>query len=109
MIVSNGWLYIQYSNLHKEAHATRNPVVPELRSVADMTMRIARDNFFVSISSVTPVGEERVSRASRADMKKMATLLPDATAAYCDKGSHLCMWDDQESYFTQLLAFLRTV
>jgi proline iminopeptidase len=39
----------------------------------------------------------------------MASLMPNATAAYCDKGSHLCMWDDQESYFRQLLAFLRTV
>jgi proline iminopeptidase len=39
----------------------------------------------------------------------MATLLPNATSAYCDKGSHLCMWDDQKSYFRQLLAFPRTV
>jgi proline iminopeptidase len=43
------------------------------------------------------------------DMKKMAQLMPNATAAYCANGSHLCMWDDQESYFKQLLAFLHTV
>jgi proline iminopeptidase len=42
-------------------------------------------------------------------MKKMAQLLPNATAAYCDQGSHLCMRDDQESYFKQLLVFLRAV
>jgi proline iminopeptidase len=51
----------------------------------------------------------RYDEMDPADMKKMASLLPNATAAYCDKGSHLCMWDDQESYFRQLLAFLRTV
>ena len=44
-----------------------------------------------------------------ADMKKMAGLLPNAGYAYCPKGSHLCMWDDQETYFRHLLGFLRTV
>jgi proline iminopeptidase len=43
------------------------------------------------------------------DMKKMAQLMPNATSAYCANGSHLCMWDDQDSYFKQLLSFLRTV
>jgi len=43
------------------------------------------------------------------DMKKMATLMPNATNAYCPNGSHLCMWDDQEVYFRNLLKFLRTV
>jgi proline iminopeptidase len=43
------------------------------------------------------------------DMKKMATLMPAANHAFCPNGSHLCMWDDQEIYFKQLLEFLRTV
>lgn len=43
------------------------------------------------------------------DMKNMAQLLPNATAAYCEKGGHLCMRDDQESYFKWLLDFLRGV
>jgi proline iminopeptidase len=43
------------------------------------------------------------------DMRKMATLMPNATNAYCPSGSHLCMWDDQEVYFKQLLKFLRSV
>jgi proline iminopeptidase len=51
----------------------------------------------------------RYDEMDPADMKKMAALMPHATAAYCAQGSHLCMWDDQESYFRQLLAFLRTV
>jgi proline iminopeptidase len=43
------------------------------------------------------------------DMKKMATLMPNASYAYCPKGSHLCMWDDQDVYFKHLLAYLHSV
>lgn len=43
------------------------------------------------------------------DIKKMATLLPNATAAICPNGSHMCMWDDQAFYFRHLLEFLNTV
>jgi len=44
-----------------------------------------------------------------ADMRKMATLMPEASCAICPKGSHLNMWDDQTFYFNHLLAFLREV
>jgi len=43
------------------------------------------------------------------DIKKMATLMPNATSAICPNGSHMCLWDDQEVYFQHLLGFLRTV
>jgi proline iminopeptidase len=43
------------------------------------------------------------------DMKKMATLIPSATAAICPNGSHMCMWDDQAFYFRHLLEFLNAV
>lgn len=43
------------------------------------------------------------------DMKKMATLMPLGSSAFCPNGSHMCMWDDQEVYFRQLLQFLRSV
>ena len=43
------------------------------------------------------------------DMKKMATLMPNASNAFCPNGSHMCMWDDQAVYFEKLLGFLRTV
>jgi proline iminopeptidase len=43
------------------------------------------------------------------DMKKMATVMPNASYAFCPNGSHLCMWDDQETYFKHLLNFLHTV
>jgi proline iminopeptidase len=44
-----------------------------------------------------------------ADMRKMATLMPNAVSAICPNGSHLDMWDDQAVYFQQLLAFLASV
>jgi proline iminopeptidase len=44
-----------------------------------------------------------------ADMKKMATLIPNASFALCPQGSHMALWDDQTVYFKQLLAFLRSV
>jgi proline iminopeptidase len=43
------------------------------------------------------------------DMQKMASLMPNATSAYCPNGSHLCMWDDQAVYFHHLLQFLHSV
>jgi proline iminopeptidase len=43
------------------------------------------------------------------DMKKMATLMPNATSAICPNGSHMSFWDDQDVYFRHLLSFLRTV
>jgi len=43
------------------------------------------------------------------DMRKMASMMPNATCAICPNGSHLDMWDDQAVYFDHLLAFLRSV
>jgi proline iminopeptidase len=43
------------------------------------------------------------------DLKRMAKLMPQGTSAYCASGSHLSLWDDQQSYFRQLLGFLRTL
>jgi proline iminopeptidase len=43
------------------------------------------------------------------DLKKMATLVPNASYAFCPNGSHLCLWDDQEIYFKHLLTFLHAV
>lgn len=42
------------------------------------------------------------------DIRKMATLMPNATSAICPNGSHLAMWDDQAVYFEHLLGFLQT-
>jgi proline iminopeptidase len=43
------------------------------------------------------------------DMRRMATLMQNATSAICPNGSHMDMWDDQAFYFHHLLAYLRTV
>jgi proline iminopeptidase len=43
------------------------------------------------------------------DIRKMASLMPNAISAICPNGSHLAMWDDQEVYFEHLLGFLRSL
>ncbi len=43
------------------------------------------------------------------DIRRMGTLLPRSRVAICGNGSHLAMWDDQETYFRFLLGFLRDV
>jgi proline iminopeptidase len=44
-----------------------------------------------------------------ADMRRMATLMPNAQSLICPSGAHMAMWDDQAVYFDGLLKFLRTV
>jgi proline iminopeptidase len=39
-------------------------------------------------------------------MKKMSELLPNGHYLFCDKGSHLCMWDDQQTYFEGVAKFI---
>jgi proline iminopeptidase len=43
------------------------------------------------------------------DIRKMATMMPNAEAAICPNGSHLALWDDQAIYFRHLLAFLKKI
>jgi proline iminopeptidase len=40
-------------------------------------------------------------------MEMMAGLLPAGRYLYCPEGSHLPMYDDQDTYFDGLIAFLR--
>lgn len=42
------------------------------------------------------------------DMRKMATVIPNATAWISENGSHLAMYDDQFPYFKALLTFLKS-
>jgi proline iminopeptidase len=44
-----------------------------------------------------------------ADMRKMATLMPNAVSCICPNGSHMALWDDQAIYFQYLLGFLGRV
>lgn len=42
-------------------------------------------------------------------MKWMATQIPHARYLYCANGSHMAMYDDQQTYFNGLIAFLKDV
>jgi proline iminopeptidase len=44
-----------------------------------------------------------------AHMQMMATRLPAGQYLYCPDGSHLAMYDDQQTYFTGLTAFLHNL
>jgi proline iminopeptidase len=51
----------------------------------------------------------RYDEMNPADIEKMGKLIPRARVLVCEKGSHLCMWDDQETYFKGLLKFFDDV
>jgi proline iminopeptidase len=40
-------------------------------------------------------------------MSAMAKLTPKGTYLYCENGSHMCMYDDQKTYFKGLISFLK--
>ena len=71
-------------------------------------MRYRDSTRYAGRAACPPMGA-RCDEMDPQDMKNMAQLLPNATAAFCDKGRHLCAWDDQESYFKRLLDFRRGV
>lgn len=41
------------------------------------------------------------------EMRRIASAMPNARAVISDRGSHLCMYDDQEWYFRELISFLK--
>lgn len=41
-------------------------------------------------------------------MEWMSQQIPGSTFLLCPNGSHMCMWDDQETYFKGLLEFMKT-
>lgn len=51
----------------------------------------------------------RYDEMNPADIQKMGTLIPNAKVTICEKGSHLSMWDDQETYFAALIPWLKSV
>ncbi|MEP6800818.1 MAG: proline iminopeptidase-family hydrolase [Acidobacteriota bacterium] len=46
---------------------------------------------------------------SVADIQRMGRAIPRSRVAVCENGSHLGMYDDQQTYFRHLLAFFRDV
>lgn len=51
----------------------------------------------------------RYDTMSENDIQKMGTLIPNSRVVVCENGSHLCMYDDQETYFHELLKFIKDV
>jgi len=51
----------------------------------------------------------RYDTMSVKDVKKMGKLIPNSRVAICRNGSHLCMYDDQQAYFRELLGFIKAV
>jgi proline iminopeptidase len=43
------------------------------------------------------------------DIQKMGQLIPNSRVVVCENGSHLSMYDDQETYFRELLKFIKDV
>lgn len=43
------------------------------------------------------------------DMKREGTLIPNSRTYLCPNGGHLAMYDDQQNYFNNLIAFLKDV
>lgn len=41
------------------------------------------------------------------DIKRMGTLIPHSQVSICENGSHLSMWDDQETYFRYLIDWIK--
>lgn len=66
-----------------------------------------RWNDFPSIFVPTLVISGRYDTINPADTARIASLIPNASFKICDKGSHLCMYDDAESYFDALFNFFK--
>ena len=42
-------------------------------------------------------------------MKWMSTQFPNGSYLYCENGSHMCMYDDQQTYFKGLIKFIKAI
>lgn len=61
----------------------------------------------ITVPTLLSVG--RFDTMSVADIEKMGALIPRARVAICEQGSHCSMYDDQETYFRDLIAFIKDV
>ena len=74
--------------------------------------KLARWSRFDDLSSIEVpalVIGARYDTMDPAHMEKMAGRLPRGRYLYCPEGSHLAMYDDQRTYFSGLLDFLRSI
>jgi proline iminopeptidase len=68
-----------------------------------------RWNDLARIKAPTLLLGGRYDEINPQDMREMAKRMPDAQVVICENGSHLSMYDDQQSYFSALLPFLSRV
>jgi proline iminopeptidase len=66
-----------------------------------------RWNDLTKIEMPTLVIGGRYDTMNPDDSRQMSELMPNARLAICENGSHLTMWDDQQTYFRHLIEFLR--
>lgn len=69
----------------------------------------SRFDDLVSITVPTLVIGARYDTMDPAHLKRMADQLPAGQYLHCPAGSHLAMYDDQQTYFSGLIDFLRTL
>lgn len=62
---------------------------------------------FIRVPTFLVVG--RYDTMSVQDVQKMGKLIPNSHVVVCRNGSHLCMYDDQQAYFRELLGFIEAV
>lgn len=68
-----------------------------------------RWNYLRCIRVPTLLMVGRYDTMSVQDIQKMGRLIPNSLVVVCRNGSHLCMYDDQQAYFHELLGFIKAV
>ena len=74
-----------------------------------MSSDLDRTEELSSITVPTLVIGARHDTMDPAHMEMMARRLPNGSYLYCPNGSHLALYDDQETYFAGLTEFLTSL
>jgi len=82
---------------------------PSLFTVAGTAKDWDRWNDLRNIKIPTLVIGGRYDTIRPEDFQKMGELIPNSRVVICEKGSHLSMYDDQETYFRELIKFIKDV
>ena len=61
----------------------------------------------ITVPTLLSVG--RFDTMSVSDIERMGELIPNARVAICEQGSHCSMYDDQTTYFRDLIRFIKEV
>lgn len=61
----------------------------------------------IKVPTLLSVGRHDITSVE--DVQKMGELIPNSRVCICENGSHLSMYDDQETYFRDLIKFIKDV